>query len=125
MQVDFFDVIEIHNILVIFMKMKILVCLLGLFGFSTVMACSQLPAEHGLLQENDGDGDGVLSLMEWKKAGIGNYFVAFRLGDELAFEQLDRNHDNYLNANELEDTVRYRRSPCADWEEQMMQMRGE
>lgn len=81
------------------------------------LACSQLPAETGFIMSNDRNRDGNISQREWQNAQIGNHFVAFRLGDGREFARLDLNRNRKLDANELHDKVRYRRAPCADWEE--------
>lgn len=94
-----------------------LTALTALFASTNALACSQLPAEAGFIMSNDRNRDGNISQREWQNAQISNYFVAFRLGDDREFARLDLNRNRKLDANELHDKVRYRRAPCADWEE--------
>ncbi|MCP2040158.1 hypothetical protein L1281_000738 [Neisseria sp. HSC-16F19] len=84
---------------------------------ATAAACRQMPPEAALIARNDGNQDRRLSRAEWRRAAVGDFFVAFRLGDAAEFARLDQNRDGYLNAEELADQVRYRREPCADWQD--------
>ena len=106
---------------------KILALMLA-FAAPYAAACTQMPPHAGLVLDNDRNRDAALNLQEWQQAQVGAYFVNFRLGDAADFKRLDKDADGLLQPQELADWVRYRREPCADWEEmtrRMMQEQGE
>lgn len=94
-----------------------MICLAGLIASPAILACSQMSPESGFIYQNDKNQDGKLNLKEWQNIQLKGYFVAFRAGNLAEFKRLDKNKNRVVEHDELNDQVRYRREPCADWEE--------
>lgn len=89
---------------------------------NVAQACTQLPPEASFIAENDRNNDQKLSRLEWRKAEIGElFFIAFRLGGRSELTRFDTDKNQKIDAQELAGQVRYRREPCADWNERMTQ----
>ncbi|ULJ60232.1 UDP-glucose 6-dehydrogenase [Wielerella bovis] len=85
-------------------------------------ACSQISPDSAFILNNDKNKDGALNQSEWRGAKVAGFFVELRVGDKTDFVRLDKNRNRLIDGNELDDKVRYRREPCADWEERMNQL---